>query len=998
MTSKAFKNINTSQESWKGVRIYWTDTEQSFDKTHENPQLDFSDEYKKEIGDYLEVETDKDDDNKPTLVIENNSSLQYSGKNKHSGVFCNSVRQWVILEITPGGSYLPGRAETWPNAEVWSFLQPPSIGKAVDENGWVVDDFPRIGFFFGEINGADQKLVSRRHDTENKQITQDILVDTETDGVIKYKFYVDVRNDHSQKGQAERLKKIHEKYGEKYNPNDYTAGCYLKIWARNADYDFESNFKSNMLVEMDNDALMTNMNNLDPIRNDRNNPQTYQNHTWRRDRIISGNKNLMLIALIPKESIQLINKITPSSYKAAEPKEINWVSLLSISTAVSVFSGVLLFAQAKMAAKGKDRKQLQKGLKTIDFLIDNVGAAEILAAYAVAGFDNFTSIKKTIEEAENFEKLTEVLGHAYKAAIKAGILGPDFKYKEFVSKTKTESLALAKGMRQVGTKKKGYFWPLLKNIGNEFSDEMKMTSQDGDTYFKKVLNKLKSDTTKDNSTTFGVELSIFEGKSKKVFPQPCGLILFGFLNFQVKLSASAEIKFKVSYDQKDEDDGGTKHTFSIGISGEGKISLDVILQAVWTMAASEIASLKDANGDDTFGEDNGEQDLLAPLQDLLEALAVKAYVQASLTKSAGISFSLEWSTKDGEADFDWDPTASLQIDGKFCFQLSYLQLQYNFLTGKLYDVNKDRIVFGDESYLSLPFMDRIELPKKEIMFYESKFGKNIGFSEGAKDSIVIGEWTSFELQTLDVCDKPGLDDAKGLLKVIPSNGANLEYLDDLKLVVEECAEPNKGKWALVCHIKFTLDKLVDKDGETEEVQQTDDDKNIISLFELSANHDFFKGHDDNVFKVAPQIKEPGKKNEISLFNEHLSISKPEVKVNSHILHSNKFITYNIQINNYLDKQIWVKLREENIGWMDGNIKVKGNHWNLYKLADTTLIGQQIYGSLVIDKNDVTDWDEGSTECKVYPLFQLCGDQNLTKATSKAFTLLEGSDFVISVQK
>lgn len=183
-----------------------------------------------------------------------------------AGRIASAVSQAVILRIELAQEVsCEDEIALLPNILTWAFLQPPTIGgnpyRVAANNGWVVDDAQKSGWFKAAIQGTcatyddasgyfkAPMYVNRSQTTVDDatgqastvtNIIEDtawIKVDSNAPNIVYVKYRVEVRNDCSKEDFKRRRDKLVE--GEKYaEVLSLECGSYLKVWARNLDFNW----------------------------------------------------------------------------------------------------------------------------------------------------------------------------------------------------------------------------------------------------------------------------------------------------------------------------------------------------------------------------------------------------------------------------------------------------------------------------------------------------------------------------------------------------------------------------------------------------------------------------------------------------------------------------------------------------------------------------------------------------------------------------------------
>ena len=1002
MTGIAFSKIGSLPNSWVSCRIYWSDdNKDDFSLEHDKPHLDLSQKTKEDLKDFEQMNAQnisyknqqehRDNKNpRPTMKIAEGEEKKLNslfGSKKVNALVCNVVSQWVVLEIEPGAEYNKDVQETWPTAEMWAFLQPPSIGERGDGD-FVIDDAPRIGFFYATLTPDDIKVYL--HDEEKTVEQREVLiehtsvekkVDKETTkevSVVRYKVRVDVRNSLNQKDMLKRLRSLKLNYkaltNKDFIEDDWYLGSYMKIWARNYQYEFEDNL-ADLRKGMDNFDLVESMNQRDPNQIDANNPQKYPNHTWKRDAIIDKNDVLLLVLLMPKISIQILNnQFTPSESRSYDNAKVDIGAVFGVSTLVVVLAGILGLVKKKTGS--------EKFYKTLRMMIKHGNPYPYLAAYAISGFGDEPLADKA-KNANEFPALSNMLTNFYKAII-AGAIGEESgSVGKAVGKVKDgQSTARGNGSTPDTVSANPMKWLTDKLESYSKPDD------DGNVGVKKWLAEVKDSLTRDGEG-FNIKGDLFQFGKTKMIP-PTGIPLLWVLNFNVKFSGGGKAEVALAYKQtEDKKAKKTEHSLELELKGTGTLKLEAALEAIWTTGAELI---------DDDGLNDTEKAFLEPLKDLLALVAIKAYLSGTLTKTLGAKFTFKFYTGNTAADednFDWDPTFSMDIGLNAGIKISILEFDYKFLNGDIYDIKKDHAFFPKELGVSIFGFEKVWKGNK-FLFYKSDYVTNLEYTGNYPSKIQFGEKFAFELLTKPGTNKPqNFDKGAGAIEYRHNGRKVATFVDGLKLQLEE--RPNTKQWALVCYCRFTLDEIKDDKGKTTDKLEKNG-VNIISLFEKNDSDNFVNEFDKKGRSFQPYIKEPGKTAKTYFENpetrDEFLIKSPEVNIlkvdfPKEAKWSSK-IVYDIKIENTKEPWLWVRFKDERliknvvVEYKDPVTK-NYQEWNQFKVSDFD--EKSGVGKLVVELNRFKGFEYGEN-LELYPQFAL---YKFNKAVETSQLLFNGVD-------
>ncbi|MGL1900506.1 MAG: hypothetical protein OCC49_00120 [Fibrobacterales bacterium] len=390
-----------------------------FDSSKKEPE-----KYEQLGAPWAHVEAEKEENREERLVV---------------GKIVNAVQQWIIVEIS--SSTFIG-STIYPNVDVWAFLQPATIGgnksRRAINNGFVVDDAPRSGWFEAKILGnngspaikADPFISGGVVDSKLKVMLDESDRDK---GIIRYKLNAIVKNRYTKKEFKELVAARNESSiaaGKEYLDH-FECGCWLKVWARNPDIPWEMNPEDNDAV-----GIVDSMNSQDAIKGvpgtKTYNPQLAPNHSWRRARLTDykiekgddgekKRKNLLYVGLYPKDMIEALEnmdkelqKLTKETEKEHSVNPAIWfgtsIVWVIINRFAQAYSEHLIKNYKQKPGKVKSDSEIAKECsdQVID-LMKFLKASEVFTSFAIWGFNEFgdEKSKKLPKEGEAPKKWDE---------------------------------------------------------------------------------------------------------------------------------------------------------------------------------------------------------------------------------------------------------------------------------------------------------------------------------------------------------------------------------------------------------------------------------------------------------------------------------------------------------------------------------------------------------------------------------------------------------------
>lgn len=365
------------------------------------------------------------------------------------GSICDRVEQFVIVEVVMEGG-APISPDKLPKVDVWSFLQNHTIGGGPDSRASgsevVIDDDSKAGWFHCLISPENTKAgkaiqyipqvdpdfkdypqyapvsIEGRLANTRSQITQiekeiPLAVDTRYlgKGIVRYKIKLSVANELTPEDNMRRWKRTYEdKFGDSPESRTIETGCWLKVWARNAEFEWTDNAK--ITDALNNDCRDAMDKDDAPVSSGF--PRTAKNHYWVRNRLFDAVENKpMYVGLYPAEVIYALNNIEPSFKKMLDKKKDSTkkkvsgevVAIDSEVDALDIPLGIMLYLAILSSAvyfinRADGRSESAEGSteeerrKTVSKVFNAFQLDVVLAAYAVNGFREGADAAKTLAE------------------------------------------------------------------------------------------------------------------------------------------------------------------------------------------------------------------------------------------------------------------------------------------------------------------------------------------------------------------------------------------------------------------------------------------------------------------------------------------------------------------------------------------------------------------------------------------------------------------------
>lgn len=365
------------------------------------------------------------------------------------GSICDRVEQFVIIEVVMEGG-APISPSKLPKVDVWSFLQNHTIGGGPDSRASgsevVIDDDSKAGWFHCLVSPENTKAgkaiqyipqvdpdfkdypqyapvsIEGRLENTRSQITQiekeiPLAIDTRYlgKGIVRYKIKLSVANELTPEDNMRRWKRTYEdKFGDSPESRTIETGCWLKVWARNAEFEWTDDAK--ITDALNNDCRDAMDRGDTPVSSGF--PRTAKNHYWVRNRLFDAVENKpMYVGLYPGEVIYALNSIEPSFKKMLDKKkdsakkqssgetvaidsEVDALDIpLGILLYLAILSGAVYFInRADGRSENSEESTEEERRKIVSKIFNAFQLDVVLAAYAVNGFREGADAAKTLAE------------------------------------------------------------------------------------------------------------------------------------------------------------------------------------------------------------------------------------------------------------------------------------------------------------------------------------------------------------------------------------------------------------------------------------------------------------------------------------------------------------------------------------------------------------------------------------------------------------------------
>lgn len=873
---------------------------------------------------------------------------------KRVGRIVDAVSQWVIIEIDTGQTIA---GNSFPDVEVWAFLQPSTIGnnpyRLRVNNGYVVDDAQKSGWFQAVIQGKQAKqgvtgwtapLEITRYQKGKASPVSEVkaaYVDTSllATGKIRYKLEVVVRNEETESDYQRRL----ETLKERNNANDWLSlecGCWLKIWARNKDFPWGE------LVPTDEptEDLREGMDKLDPPA-DVNRPQTAPNHTWRRSAITDAavkEENLLYVGLLPTFAIEKLNKVGVELKRYAEFSLPVWIG-------VTLLYSALLYGLRKYRDKSAEKpssttdqkaansnlsKRRQEEGKKIRDMIEKLYAPEIFAAYSSAGFSNWRDFYATLNDAVT------------KPEFKAKTAYTSLLYKQmlvwFLAEME-EEFALASS-KHAKMKHDYLAKELAKAIDPDFkTDKKKLREQIKENWKKRKIRPEES-----GSVGGSLSFDLVEFGNTWKFPKPNGRPLPGWFAW-LWMAFIIQTKGKLDVTSKWVSTGENKGRLDTSLNGNANIALTFDLHALWGMAEEDPGKPMNKSNQKI----HTEVALGKLLEELTQYIDLHIYVAADvgLKKATGtLSCDMDWSdTSEQLFTFNGDRTAlGFEFKAPAYAQLSVLCWRYNLAESKFLEaaVNEWRGL----SYV-MAMGEKVDVEPVGGPFPWADV-RTSNYVETTSSTICIGESFSFSLNyagpeslkakgsILYVAQEPEVANIKQDTGVAAGGRVELAYNSKKPMLLDTTNSVGKSRNDIFpntvhCYAKFSVIRSSPSDILLSH-REGDAIKRFMDCFVADAND---MGAASTGIDLDLRIQAVGQAERVLVPSKKLSLRYPVVKTlgrKDTIVSADKSTVFSVKLANYEDSHVWVRFREYDEYMSDDVVMYKDEQgqyreWNLFQL-------------------------------------------------------------------
>lgn len=684
--------------------------------------------------------------------IKNNITPENKAK-ETKGIICDQIEQYIIVEVKTSPPILENNL---PMVDVWAFLQDHTIGKGPDSRASisevVIDDDKKSGWFHCLIAPKDSstkeaiayqyvldktadnaipkiaplsiegRLDRHRDAVTEREYTIPLSIDTRSlaKGIVRYKIKVTVKNDLTPEDNMRRWQGAYQNIFGEDKPESRTieAGCWLKVWARNAELDWpeEANISDQL-----NNTCRDSMDEFDPPVYE-GHPRTAVNHTWIRNRLFDESKQRPLyVGLYPKDVILALNAIDTGLIKALEQKkaQANNSELSAMDSEfniIDLFLGMALYGSImggiQLILNGDEDKEKKR--KTIRKLMDATQFNTVAAAYTVNGYKEGFHAAKTLAAAST-QADKKVLFKAF------------VNIYEFISK-----LAL----------------------GEEVDDTDINPDEDDneENWLKKLNAKREREFNADDTWGFTEKLTA-GAKGKRVFPNAAGRPLPGYLSFLsaagfVGAGAGIDAGLKLAWDTD-------KKELAVEIGTDkktgGNFFAGIDIKTLWARAA-------DLLNESDFKEDN----IVSVLNAIVKWTNIEASIQAKVALELVSDFKIKYQygpPADKKTSI-WDTIRydendkimntlndlKLMLNGSLpiFMQLSGFTMQYSLANLNIAEAKTDEFsLFNRGKLVGEGMMD---LPSSRWSFPWAKFrSENQCKLESNKSQICLGEKVEFSL-------------------------------------------------------------------------------------------------------------------------------------------------------------------------------------------------------------------------------------------------------------
>jgi len=943
----------------------------------------------------------------PLCYIDNVTKERYQEVRKdgkklpktRKGLIANAVSQHVIVKIdltTPVFS-----TDELPNFTTWAFLQPPTIGKnkyrlAVN-NGYVIDDAQKAGWFkatFDRINAKEDGIgrwsaeleVERSKVDDNAKSKKDfstyiervparILVDPKEPNSVHIKFEVVVRNDSTLQDLEDRKAQLKDS-GLVKDVVTAESGSYLKVWVRNSEHGWSEDPVDDLTENVMN-AMMGEDESYDT-----NNPQKFKNHTWRRSPILSGknNSDLLYVGLYPAPVINRLEKLDEALKNQPKKGEesVNYGVWLGLSSLFSLFCYVLNKANEESGreahVKGIDRAKdqetyIQETGKKARNILRLFNVAEFAAALATVGFPSsqksFSDILSACEK-EPYKSTYTFTVYIFQQMLDFALVKDDKSEKDHYESIDKENKKLKDKQAQYDPND-GLL--SLKNIASQKSvDKKKLKEILGDFLQKgKVGDKGKAAF---NAT---VELGSLASAMKMPFPKGAPLPI-PFLQwiiwsteFLVKsglsLTLGAEYEAKEKTESKD---AVEKVSLDLTLNSDSKAQILFSLQSAWT------AYLE--NTDKKYEVKDTQSELHnfyvgQMLQDLAKSAEFNLFVGLSLDANAKIGPKFEYDFEKEDDAFSvslGNAGGNIGLKAPAGVHIGMFQWDYRLASADLVSMSKNEAKFFEK----LTFLDNRWTFDYLVRWAAGRLA-DILVNYNNKKEYFIGDTIKVAL---------GFDDIKDLNEIkLKGNVSYISNGDEKNLKGFEGGDYlNKENYRIELRGDTFIQSIVFEYKVSVNSKKTIDTSSCVGGDAGSAYIDFVERLSDG--------KEVDLLSSITIDEDERSFRKGEDPVlmppiismaRSSYLHSEKSLVYILNIDQFNDREIWVRFKERDTLFDDvlsfAEDKKNFKEWNLLKLKQE---GDRLVVKAPLDCFDKSslDFEFDEKELLIYPELAIAPDE------------------------
>ena len=919
-------------------------------------------------------------------------------KLKRVGLIADAVTQTIICKVSL--KQPPKTAKDLPNITTWAFLQPPTIGsnkrRVNANNGYVVDDAQKSGWFLGKIgndtaqaNGTNQytaelslernALFEKSGKTSRKKVTESLPVHIKVDGNdVLYKFTVTVRNDESEEDYKNKREMLLKK-ATKHDVLTLECGSYIKIWARNSDF----SWRDTGPIDEYSEKLREDMDAVDPWT-DTNVPQSARNHTWKRNPIVSGEKEgeLIYIGLYPTTLIKKINKLEEIIHPIQpDPKKTNFAIWFAVTVVYSLLAYNLNKAKHASAKKAKAKGSSKSESELVNQygqqyfkILSALNVPQICAAYAVAGFGQGTDFGKTLAEIKNaeYETLNEITAYIYSQVLEFALGKDEEGEKKHVEAIKEENNLIR--ARHLNTALGATTAERLK-AHTETSGNLKKSLTD-------LVKSAKADSSGSKKGSLSLDaVSLKAAKTLPPIPQPLPIPFLSFIAWYIlfKLEGSLNIGVEGEYCQKAAD--AVKNTpeediakLKLSLTGNSSASMTFNLQAVWTAMLDHAE-----NGISTKNAKSPLEDYYwgKIIKDIFELAELQLYIGAKITTelTGETEFSYDFTKGPGES-FGCTPGAkgSLGFKAPVGAQLSVFTWSYDLAEAKVFELSNKQISL----FHYMRWLENISTDDPVVIRWGDGQTAENCYLEKTSGLFAFGEPIKVYLPFFGLKD-PKFTGAIGFRDAITKAGAD----DEVNLITFKDSDITFGK----------KNKKIGEEDFTDEAVITgrilihaDDEKpGDFVISKKGSESKIFLDYLSEKSQVALDhihIDEDGGAANLLIESQKAFINLPELSRLSVVQKPSKTqhtIRFAMQFYHFSDVYIWVRVAEREATW-DRSFKYKlattGQYreWNLVKLRKD---GSQY--TLDIDLNrieglkDESTWDETNSQLQFYLEFAFYAD-------------------------